>query len=143
MAEVVIKEVSMLRIIKIKVICVIMAFIFLNMSIVPQDLFGIPVKSREVQSESRIQDIDKIVSVFKHDIAKRRLLSLRITEGDLRARLARLPDSEIGRIAKNADIINAGGDAGGVIIAVVFIVLIIVSILYFTDYAIKVEPKHK
>lgn len=134
----------MLKVIfRIKPIYIILALAMLSISIFPQELFSLPVKSKYAESESRIQDIDKIVSVFKHDIAKRRLLSLRITEGDLRARLARLPDSEIGRIAKNADIINAGGDAGGVIIAVVFIVLIIVSILYFTDYAIKVEPKHK
>ncbi|MBM3252965.1 MAG: hypothetical protein FJZ16_01770 [Candidatus Omnitrophica bacterium] len=128
---------------KIKSVYIIMLIAILNISLFPPDVFGLPVKSKEVSSESRLQNIEKILGVFKNDIAKKRLLSLRISERDLKTRLERLSDSQLSALSKNVDMMNIGADAGGVAIVIVVVVLLIIAILYFTDYAIKVEPKHK
>lgn len=133
----------MVRIFKIKPVYILMLLLFLNINILPQDVSGLVVKSRETRSESRIQNIENILKVLKNDIAQKRLLSLRINEQDLRARLERLSDSQLSVLSRDANMINIGADAGGVAIAILVIVLLIIAILYFTDYAVKVEPKHK
>ncbi|MFH0838838.1 MAG: PA2779 family protein [Candidatus Omnitrophota bacterium] len=129
---------------KIKPVYVVVIIALFAVSVYPHDACAIPVKSKEALYETRLQDIEKILSVFKHDAAQKRLLSFKVNEADLRLRLERLSDSQLKEFARNATFVNAGGSAGGVIVAVVFVVLLIVAILYLTDYSVKVEPKkHK
>lgn len=110
----------------------------------PRVSFGMPVDSAQstVQlNQQRAEDIEKVNSLLELDAVRKKLHKLGLSHAQINDRLSRLDDTALHKLALRAEKIKAGGDAATVALVIAVIALIFVSILYFTDRIIKVEPR--
>ncbi len=80
----------------------------------------------------RAADLERIQSALETKVVKERLASLGFTAEEINAKFERLSDQQIHQLALQIDDLRVGKDAGGVIIALLIIALIVVAVLYFT-----------
>ena len=111
----------------------------------PSSSSAMPVESRVsvIQGvNAREADIRTISSVLEKETIRQRLARLGLKEGEIKERLVRLDDAELHSLAMKVERIRAGGDSS-LAIGIAILLLIIIAVLYFTDYAIKIEPRHE
>lgn len=126
---------------KVKRLCYFMALWMLLLGCVP-NLNAMPVESKDV-CLTRNTDIETISKFLAQEIVKSKLSKLGLTEAEISERLSRLSDAQLRSLAMRIDSVKAGGDSGVIIGVILIVALVIIAILYFTDQAIKVVPKHK
>ncbi len=100
--------------------------------IVPR-LEGAMAPSSVIASQfDRATDLERIQRALETKVVKERLEKLGFTTEEISSKFDRLSDSQIHQLALQADDLRVGKDAGGVLIALLIIALIVVAVLYFT-----------
>jgi hypothetical protein len=86
----------------------------------------------------RSADLGKIQKVLEMKAVTERLAQLGLTQDEIQKRLHQLSDQQIHQITLQLDELKVGGDALGVIIALLVIVLLVVLIIQFTGHKVIV-----
>jgi len=83
---------------------------------------------------TRSTDQAKVQSALESSVIKQRLLDFGLTPEETTARLNKLSDEQVHRLAANIDAVQAGGDALGDVVLILVIVLIVIVILELTGH---------
>jgi hypothetical protein len=86
----------------------------------------------------RTADLGKLQKVLEMKAVTERLAQLGLTQDEIQKRLHQLSDQQIHQIALQLDELKVGGDALGVIIALLVIVLLVVLIIQLTGHKVIV-----
>lgn len=108
-------------------------------SIVPQVEASFISSDESFSYNMRQQDTATIKKVLEQKLVKQRLKVLGYSEDEVKARLDKLSDNELHRFATQLDTLTAGGDALGVLVAILVIVAIIALILFITGKRVVIQ----
>ena len=108
-------------------------------SIVPQVEAAFISSDESFSYNMRQQDTATIKKVIEQKLVKQRLKALGYSEDEVKARLDKLSDNELHRFATQLDALAAGGDALGVLLAILVIVAIIALILFITGKRVVIQ----
>lgn len=86
----------------------------------------------------RSADLEKIQKVIEVKMVSERLEKFGLTQDEIQARLGSLSDQQIHKLALQIDDIKVGGDALGVIIALLVIAVLVVVLLQLTGQRVIV-----
>jgi len=95
--------------------------------------------SQGASSEFRQDGISRIQTVLETKIAAEKLKAYGLTPGEIEQKLQGLSDGQIHMLAQASDQVLAGGDALGVVIAILVIVLLVILILKLSDKTVVVN----
>lgn len=98
-----------------------------------------PSELMAVQQTDRAADLQKIQKVLEVKAVSERLGQLGLSQEEIRQRLSRLSDLQIHQAALQLDDLKIGGDALGVIIAVLVIAVLVIVILKLTGHRVIVS----
>lgn len=87
----------------------------------------------------RNADLQKIQSFLESKMVSDRLAKLGYTQEEIQSKLNQLSDQQIHQFALNLDQFKVGGDALGVIIALLVIALLVILILQLTGHRVIVR----
>lgn len=109
----------------------------------PANAIAMPIDSQLVVQSTAGQSIylEKVQNFLNKEIVQQRLAKLGLSKADAQHYVNQLDEVQLQKLAKKADAVEAAGDAGIVILLV--LLLIAVSVLYFADYGLKLEPRGK
>jgi len=85
-------------------------------------------------SEARSTDEAKVQATLESSVIKQRLLDFGLTPEETAARIDKLSDEQLHRLASNLDAVQAGSDVLGDVIVILLIVLIVIAILELTGH---------
>ena len=108
-------------------------------SIVPQVEASFISSDESFSYNMRQQDTATIKKVLEQKLVKQRLKVLGYSEDEVKARLDKLSDNELHRFATQLDALTVGGDALGVLVAILVIVAIIALILFITGKRVVIQ----
>jgi hypothetical protein len=97
------------------------------------------ITSQGVPSETRQDEISRIQRALETEIVKEKLKAYGLTPGEIDQKLEGLSEVQIHLLAQASDQVLAGGDALGVVIAILVIVLLVVLILKLSDKTVVVK----
>ena len=86
------------------------------------------------QAEARSTDEAKVQATLESSVIKQRLLDFGLTPEETTARLNRLSDEQVHRLAANMDAVQAGADALGDVVVILLIVILVIAILELTGH---------
>ena len=97
------------------------------------------VTSEGASSEFRQDEINRIQTALETKIAAEKLKAYGLTPGEIEQKLQGLSDGQIHMLAQASDQALAGGDALGVVIAILVIVLLVILIMKLSDKTVVVK----
>jgi hypothetical protein len=97
-----------------------------------------PSEIMKVTQTDRTADLQKIRQALEIKAVGERLKQLGLTKDEIQKRLSELSDPQIHRIALQLDDLRVGGDALGVIIAILVIAVLVIVILKLTGHRVLV-----
>ena len=112
-----------------------MAFI----SIVPRVQAAFVPSDESFSSSMRQQDMATVKKILEQKLVQHRLKALGFSEQEVTARLDKLSDNELHRLATQLDTLTAGGDGLGVLVAILVIVGIIALVLFITGKRLVIQ----
>jgi hypothetical protein len=83
-------------------------------------------------------DIEKIQKFLEIKAVSKRLEQLGFTQDEIQKRLNQLSDQQIHQIATKVDNLKVGGDALGIIVALLVVVILVIIILQLTGHKVIV-----
>jgi hypothetical protein len=83
-------------------------------------------------------DIEKIQKFLETKAVSKRLEQLGFTQDEIQKRLNQLSDQQIHQIATKVDNLKVGGDALGIIVALLVVVILVIIILQLTGHKVIV-----
>lgn len=86
----------------------------------------------------RASDLEKIQKVIEMKMVSERLGKFGLTQDEIQKRLSNLGDQQIHKLALQIDDLRVGGDAIGVIIALLIIAILVVVLLQLTGHRVVV-----
>lgn len=86
----------------------------------------------------RASDLEKIQKVIEMKMVSERLGKFGLTRDEIQKRLSNLGDQQIHKLALQIDDLRVGGDAIGVIIALLIIAILVVVLLQLTGHRVVV-----
>ncbi len=86
----------------------------------------------------REAELGKIQKFLESKVVSKRFEQLGYTQDEIQKRLTQMTDQQIHQIATKIDDLKIGGDAAGVIIAILVIVILIIIILQLTGHKVIV-----
>lgn len=98
----------------------------------------VPSEVIALSAADRAADIERIQTVLETKMIRERLEKLGYTRDEISDRLSQLSDQQLHQIALQLDDLKVGGDALGVVIAILVIVLLVVLIIHFTGHKVIV-----
>jgi hypothetical protein len=118
----------------------VMLVLFMGLiSLVPRVEASFVPFDEALSSGSRQNDMATIQKALEQKLVKERLKELGYTEEEIKARLDRLPDTEVHALATQLDSLLPAGDGTGVVIAILIILILVVVILWLTGHRIRVS----
>lgn len=90
-------------------------------------------------SAVRAQDLAAVQKALEHKAVTERLAALGYSDQEIGGKLALLSDDELHGLAAQLDALGAGGDAIGILLALVIIALLVVLILKIEDKTITIN----
>lgn len=87
----------------------------------------------------RAADMEKIQKAIETKMVSERLGKLGLTPDEIQKRLAALSDQQVHKLALQLDDLKVGGDALGVIIALLIIAILVVIFLQLTGHKVIVK----
>jgi hypothetical protein len=97
------------------------------------------ITSQGASSELRQDEISRIQAALETKIVTEKLKAYGLTPGEIEQKLQGLSDGQIHMLAQASDQLLAGGDALGVVIAILVIVLLVILILKLSDKTVVVK----
>ncbi|NPV04619.1 MAG: PA2779 family protein [Syntrophaceae bacterium] len=97
------------------------------------------VTSQGAATETRQDELSRIQRALETEIVKEKLKAYGLTPGEIEQKLQGLSDEQIHMLAQASDRVLAGGDALGVVIAILVIILLVILILKLTDKSIVIK----
>ncbi|MCK5511940.1 MAG: PA2779 family protein [Thermodesulfovibrionia bacterium] len=89
-----------------------------------------------VSQTDRSSNLQKIQEFLEMKLVRERLEKFGFTQDEIQARLNQLSDQQIHHFAQNLDDLKVGGDALGVVIALLLIAILVVLLLQFTGHKV-------
>lgn len=89
-----------------------------------------------VALSDRAADLGTVQKVLETKMVRERLVEFGFTPDEVRARLERLDDRQLHGLAMRLDELKTGGDALGIIIALLVIAILVVILLQLTDHKV-------
>lgn len=89
-----------------------------------------PSEVIKLSPEERVTDLAKVRTALETKMVGEKLKQLGFSNEEIQSRLGQLNDSQLHKLAQKADEIRVGGDALGVVIAVLAIAILVVLFLY-------------
>ena len=108
-------------------------------SIVPQVEASFISSDESFSYNMRQQDTATIKKIIEQKLLEQQLKTLGYSEDEVKARLDKLSDNELHRFATQLDTLTVGGDALGVLVAILVIVAIIALILFITGKRVVIQ----
>ncbi len=108
-------------------------------SVVPRvDAAFSPSEAIALQEASRMADLETVQKALESKIVKSRLKALGFTEDEVNSRLDALSDEQLHELALKVDDLMVGGDAIGVVLGILIIVILVLVILHYTGHKVFV-----
>lgn len=89
-----------------------------------------PSRLMQISSAEREADLEKVRSALETKVVAEKLNQLGFSKDEIQGRLGQLNDQQLHKLAVRGEELKVGGDAGGVIIAVLVIAILVVLFLY-------------
>jgi len=132
------------KLLKKKYVLNLMLFIALVCGAGPRICFAMPVNSHTSLNTVINRDdcyLEKVQNFLQKDIVQKKLAKLGLSKTAIDQYINNLDKVELQNLARKVGHLDSAGDSG--LVVVLFLLLIVVSFLYFSDYAIKLEPRDK
>jgi hypothetical protein len=100
-----------------------------------------PHTGQSTPSLDRSADIAKIQKALETKELRQRLLDYGLTPDETAARIDKLSDEQLHRLASNLDSVQAGGDALSFLLGLAIIALLVVLIIYLMEGRIEIKKK--
>jgi len=101
-----------------------------------------PNAQQAAQVSDRAADIAKIQKTLETRELQQRLLDYGLTPDETAARIDKLSDEQLHRLAANLDSVQAGGDSVlGLVLGLAIIALLVVLIIYLLEGRIEIKNK--
>lgn len=124
---------------RVRRIAILLAVSMAFVSLVPRVEAAFVTSDESSSSTIRHKDMTTVKRILEHKIVKERLKALGYTEEEVKARLDKLSDGELHKFATQLDALAPGGDALGVIIALLIIVALVLVIFMLVDKRVVVQ----
>jgi len=85
-------------------------------------------------------DLAKVKLFLENSLVRRGLERTKLSKEELLKRVEKLDADQLHELAMRCDRIKVGG-SGGILLVILIVGLVIIAILYVTNYTIKVEPR--
>lgn len=108
----------------------------LCISVLPSPCLAMPIPSQvAAEAGSSVpRDLSQVQSFLEQKMVRERLQSLGFTPEEINARLAELTPDQLHEVAQKTENLHVGGDFGGALVAIVFILAVVVLILELTGH---------
>jgi len=128
-----------------KGILTLMVGIALLCGIAPANGLAMPIDSQPLIQSAPAQSayLEKVQTFLDKEIVQTRLSKLGLSTEAAKRYISRLDQTQLKRLSQRIDSVEAGGDGATAIIALLVILLIVMSVLYFADYRVKLEPRNE
>ena len=90
-------------------------------------------------SKARSTDLAKVQATLESSVIKQRLMDYGLTAEETAARMDKLSDEQLHRLASNLDSVQAGGDVLSDVIVILLIVVIVIVILELTGHHVVMK----
>ncbi len=120
-------------------IALALAFSMLVIGSIPSKSMAYVVGVDRAESFSRAADIDRVQRVLESKLVSEKLSQAGLSMTEIKSRLDKLSDSELHSFASQLDSLYPGGDAFGVVIALLIIVILVMVILKLADRKIVIR----
>ena|GEM_PF-290240 len=90
-------------------------------------------------SSARTTDLAKIQKALESKIVQQKLLDYGLSPEETMARVSKLSDEQINQLATHTDSLQAGGDAGGVVVTLLVIALLVVLLVFLLQHRIEIK----
>jgi len=90
-------------------------------------------------SAVRTADLAKIQKALESKIVQQKLMDYGLSPEETMARVNKLSDEQINQLATHTDSLQAGGDAGGLIITLLVIALLVVLLVFLLQHRIEIK----
>jgi hypothetical protein len=117
-------------------IAMLMVFLMGIFSVVPRIEASFVPSDESFASSVRHKDMAMVQKVLEQKLVKERLKALGYTDQEIDSRLDQLSDDEVHQFATQLDSLTSGGST---LVWLLFIALVIISVLYFTDKRIIIQ----
>ena len=107
--------------------------------IAPKTEAGFSPSTMRDAGSNREADLTKVRQIIETKMVRERLEQLGFAQDEIMSRLSRLSDQQLHQVAQNLDDIKVGGDALGVIIALLVIAILVVLLLQLTGHRVIVK----
>jgi hypothetical protein len=87
----------------------------------------------------RVTDLDTVRQALEHEMVAQRLADYGFSQQEVQLKLQTMTDAQLHQLASAADTLAEGGDALGVVVAVLVIILLVIVILKVTDNEIIIK----
>jgi hypothetical protein len=84
----------------------------------------------------RGEDLRKLKTFLESKIVRQRLSDLGLGQEEIEAKMSRLSDQELHQLAQHTELLLPGGDALGVLIAVLIVAILVVILLQLTGHRV-------
>jgi hypothetical protein len=82
----------------------------------------------------RSTDQAKVKTALESSVIKQRLMDFGLTPEETTARIGKLTDEQLHRLASNLDSVQAGGDVLGDVVVILLIVILVIAVLELTGH---------
>jgi len=100
-----------------------------------------PHAGQSAPSPDRASDLAKVQKTLETKELQQRLLDYGLTPEETTARIDKLSDDQLHRLATNLDSVQAGGDALSFLLGVAIIALLVVLIIFLLEGRIEIKKK--
>jgi hypothetical protein len=119
----------------VKVLCCYLATALFVIGVAEKAFAGLsPSEVIALSSLERTADLSKIQAALETKVVSERLTQLGFNKDEIQARLDQLSDQQLHKVALKLDELRVGGDAGGVVIAILLIAILVLLIVYLVPH---------
>jgi len=116
-----------------------MATLMLVIGLVPRVEAGFVPTEQSRSFQTRDSDLGTVQKALENKIVTERLADFGYSPDEVKAKLSLLSDDEVHSLASNIQDLQTGGDAFGIIIAILVVVLLVVLILKLSDKTVTIQ----
>ena len=111
----------------------------------PAEAMFVPVAPHQASpgaaavSTDRAADLARIQAALESKIVQQKLMDYGLSPEETMARVSKLSDEQINQLATHTDSLQAGGDAGGLLVTLLVIAILVVLLVYLLEGRVTVR----